>query len=206
MIEPGMVIAITTYGVLGIEDIARKGLEAFMGMVGQIHIDCSHWWCHQQDRDVLLMVEFYYSSDEAQNFIGGYLCPGTPSPQGSITFADPVQKILIQPLSDGNHVAITIGRIKQSKVQDQDVGRGPIDRETAEVLMLIPPRPLPAIPSDIAGADFCPRFIVQRSNSRWNLVRVLHDDHETPVSYERFASLPIENQRVKIVIKGKGDC
>ena len=125
-----MVFAVTTYGVLGKEDIARKGIEAFMGMVGQVHIDCFHWWCNQQDRDLLLMVEFYYSNNEAQNFIGGYLCPGTPSPRGSIIFADPSQKILIQPLSDGNHVAITIGRIKQGKVQDQDVGRGPLTVRT----------------------------------------------------------------------------
>lgn len=200
-----MVFAITTYGVLGREDNARKGIEAFMGMVGQVHIDCSHWWCNQQDRDLLLMVEFYYSSDEAQNFIGGYLCPGTPSPRGYITFADPLQKILIQPLSDGNHVAITIGRIKQDKVQDQDVGRGPIDRETAEVLMLVPPRPLPAIPSDLEGADFRPRFIVQRSSGQWDLFRVLHDDQETPVSYEHFARLPVKNNTVQIVIKGMDD-
>ena len=81
VIEPGKVFAVTTYGVLGREDIARKGIEAFMGMVGQVHIDCSHWWCNQQERDLLLMVEFYYSSDEVQNFIGGYLCPVLLAPE-----------------------------------------------------------------------------------------------------------------------------
>ena len=205
MLKKGQIVSITTWGDLGKEDIARNGLEAFMGMVSQIHPDCSHWWCDQTMPDLLLMVEFYYNRNEKQNFIGGYICRSQRRRNGIITFAEPSQKILIQPLSIENYTSVTIGSIDQSKVRESDVGRGPIDRRTAEVLMLIPKQPIPSIPREPTSANIPPRFVVSRKNVEWNLVRVIHNDDEMTMEFLKFATLRITTKMTKVVVKGLDD-
>lgn len=205
MLEPGQELSVTTWGNLGKEDIARKGLESFMGMVSHIHPDCSHWWCEDTLPNLILMVEFYYSSHEVQNFIGAYICPSQRGANGAISFAEPLQKILIQPLSIEGYTSITIGSIDQTKVKQSDIGRGPIDRRTAEVLMLVPTRPVPNIPVEPTPLGIPPRFIINRENGVWNLLRVIHNNDEIPVEYRGFVSLPAINDTTKVVVEGLDD-
>ena len=201
-------IRVKRWGDLSNEDCAEYGLESFMGMVTEVHHDCHDFWC-SSEADLVMMVKFYVGNslltENRESYIGAYLWWAKQYAEDGIPVLDerPLQKLIIQPLDDGN-VAIIKGYIDHDKVVGSSGELGLIDQRTAEYLAVNPCR-VPDIPQ--YPTDTTPTFFCQRTEGTWHLARLASDseDKEEDLQLHRqwtFASIPENpNRTTKTYLK-----
>ncbi len=181
------------WGNLSREKCAHVGLEAFVGMISVRHGEnCHHFWCSPPG-DMNIVVEFYLSGvlvegvpedqQSTDQYIGAYLFPLQYNQEGSASGyndKNPVQKLTIQPLSDGSlHVFKGTPTRKYGGPSAYDGGI--IDDDTREAIRVLPRR-MPQTAEDTTG-EIIPRFgLSYLANERkWHMSRILSNNEIVPI-------------------------
>ena len=179
------------WGNLTQEEVAQRGIEVIMGLVGHYHSNCpnpEHFWCAPLQQRVFALAELYHTSNATgSDYLGCYLHGAGSSQDGKIAIHDrPSMKALMQ-LFDNGRVLVQFGRIAHDPS-----GRsayGVLDRSTVEHL-IVTPRPVPDVPADDGPGT---AFIIQRAQNAWVIARCLQFGAGLNVSQAKvFARVPVD--------------
>ena len=158
------------WGPLTFEECARIGIEAFMGLVSDIHEDCTrHYWCTPFRQDLARVVIFYYVAgrddfiDAVQYRITGKTSEGMP-----LMDTDPMLETTLHPMSDG--------RVLVNKANLRPLYKPAI----------VVPRSVGRIPKDPTPGP--PGFMIFRRSGTWEVIRMILVENE--VQLAQVAALP----------------
>ena len=159
------------WGPLTFEECARIGIEAFMGLVSDIHEDCTrHWWCTPVRRDLAKGIQLAYADHPPNGGPDDYILVSQFSADSRPIDPRMVLETTLNPMSDG--------RVLVNKASLRPFYKPAI----------VVPRPVGHIPADPEPGP--PIFHVVRSNGTWEVFRVIYGAEGKDVQLAQVASLP----------------
>ena len=190
-LQVGDTFQVRQWGNLTQDEIAQRGIEVIMGLVGDYHANCpspEHFWCSPLQEQVFVLAELYHTSNaQGGDYLGCYLHGADSSQDGKIAIHErPSTKALMQPLDNGR-VFVQFGRIAHDPSGRSSYGQ--LDRSTVEHL-IVRPRPVPDAPADDGSGA---AFIIQRAQNAWVIARCLQFGAGLDVSQAKvFAQVPVD--------------